>query len=113
MARHAIIESACERFVTLHDEPVSAGVRAGFANWFTESPVHVREYLIAEGVWWFLGQVFHDPEWVGEYRWQSVCERHGCASTERRERRPAVEVSPSVVRLVWQPLYALGSRYQG
>ena len=56
-AADAIIQSACEWLVTLHDEEVTADDRAGFAEWLVESPVHVREYLIAECIWSLIGEV--------------------------------------------------------
>ena len=55
-AADAIIQSACEWLVTLHDEEVTADDRAGFAEWLVESPVHVREYLIAECTWALIGE---------------------------------------------------------
>ena len=55
-ARRAVIESACEWLVTLHDEDVTAADRAAFAAWLTESPVHVREYLMTESDWRLLGR---------------------------------------------------------
>ncbi len=53
----AVIQSACEWLVRLHDEEVTAEDRAGFAEWLVESPVHVREYLIAECIWALIGEV--------------------------------------------------------
>ena len=56
IARQAILESACEWLITLHDEDATATQRAAFSDWLVESPVHVREYLAAEATWALIGE---------------------------------------------------------
>lgn len=54
-ATHAIIERACQWLITMNDDGGTIRDRAAFAEWLTESPVHVREYLMAAWTWSMLG----------------------------------------------------------
>ena len=62
VAHRAIIESACEWLITLHETQSSAEERRRFAAWLLESPVHVREYLAAEITWSLIGEVVRREE---------------------------------------------------
>ena len=57
VAQRAIIDTACEWLITLHETSVTAEDRQQFADWLLESPVHVREYLAAEITWSLIGEV--------------------------------------------------------
>ena len=66
VARRAIIETACDWLITLHEAPVSAEDRRRFADWLLESPVHVREYLAAEVTWSLIGDVVRSEAFAVE-----------------------------------------------
>jgi transmembrane sensor len=53
----AIIETANEWLIRLHDQQVSAADESAFDAWLRESPAHVREFLRAESVWSALESV--------------------------------------------------------
>lgn len=60
-ANHAIIVVACEWLINLHDDAVMNADKVAFADWLLESPVHVREYLLAETTWECLSHIDWSP----------------------------------------------------
>ena len=64
VAQRAIIETACEWLITLHDTAVTVDDRRRFADWLLESPVHVREYLAAEITWSLIGEVVRSEDFA-------------------------------------------------
>jgi len=51
----AVIDAACEWLIFMHEEMPARKDRARFVDWLLESPVHVKEYLVAEALWSDLG----------------------------------------------------------